>query len=316
MQGDIIGVGSGFNELDHMTAGFKEGEVIIVAARPSMGKTAFLVNLVVHALLREKKKVAFFSVEMSKEQMALRMLSLICRIPLSHLRVGKLSDKSWSVLITKASELSESKLFMDDTAPISPVEIRSKCRKLKAKGNLDMVVVDYLQLMSLNKRVENREREVSEISRQLKALSKELKVPVIALAQLNRSVESRTDQRPLLSDLRESGSIEQDADVIMMLYRDEYYNKDSDQKGVTELIVNKQRNGPVGTVKLRWVAEYGLFDNPIQEDLGPPPPTAQHGPPSYGPGPAESLSEKTSHDTTDLSHLTNFAAPPTTDNNT
>ena len=270
-EGDgIIGVGSGFDELDEMSAGFKESEMIIIAARPSMGKTALLVNITLNALLKEKRSVAFFSIEMSKEQVALRMLSQITKIPLSNLRNGKLAEKSWDILMTKAGVLSGTSLFIDDTAPISPVEIRSKCRKLKAQGTLDMVVIDYLQLMGLNHKVENREREVSEISKQLKSLSKELKVPVIALAQLNRSVENRSDQRPLLSDLRESGSIEQDADLIMMLYRDEYYNKNSEEKGIAELIINKQRNGPTGKVKLGWIPEYGLFTNYIDQDNIPP----------------------------------------------
>ncbi len=288
-KGDVIGIASGFNELDYMTAGFKESEMIIVAARPSMGKTAFLVNFTLHALLENKQSVAFFSVEMSKEQMAIRMLSQMTRIPLSHLRVGNLADKSWDILMKKASVLSEAKLFIDDTTPISPAEIRSKCRKLKSKNGLDMIVIDYLQLMILNKKVESREREVSEISRQLKALSKELKVPVIALAQLNRAVENRSDQRPQLSDLRESGSIEQDADLIMMLYRDEYYNRHSEHKGIAELIVNKQRNGPTGMVKLKWNPEYGLFSNYVGQESPPPiggpdsrpyidsPPSSDHG---------------------------------------
>ena len=297
---DIIGIASGFNELDHMTAGFKESEMIVVASRPSMGKTAFLVNLTMHALLQDKKSVAFFSVEMSKEQMALRMLSQMTRIPLGHLRVGKLADKSWDILMKKASILSEAKLFIDDTAPISPTEIRSKCRKLKSKNNLDMIVIDYLQLMNLNHKVENREREVSEISRQLKALSKELKVSVIALAQLNRSVESRSDKRPLLSDLRESGSIEQDADLIMMLYRDDYYNHQSEDKGTVELIVNKQRNGPIGTVKLKWNPEYGLFSNYME-----PQPPSPSGPRPYDTRPTHT---KTSLEgMPDLSETKNFA---------
>jgi len=283
-QAEVTGVPSGFAELDDMTAGFQSGELTILAARPSMGKTAFSLNVALHAAMTEKKKVAYFSAEMAKEQMMIRLLSLASKVPLGNLRVGNIDDKAWPRLINKAAALSEASLFIDDTSGISPFEIRAKARRLKAKHGLDMIIVDYLQLMSLKQKVESREREVSEISKTLKAVAKELKVPVIALAQLNRSVEGRTDRRPMLSDLRESGSIEQDADIIMMLYREDYYDRDNpDIKGISEVIVGKQRNGPTGKVQLRWIAEYGIFANLEENRMGPnaPAPTDPHNmPPS------------------------------------
>lgn len=284
----VTGIPSGFNELDDMTAGFQPGELIIVAARPSMGKTAFSLNIAVHAALREKKKVAYFSVEMGKEQVMIRLLSGAAKIRLSDLRVGSIDDKSWPRLINVAASMSETGLFIDDSSGISPFEIRAKARRMKAKYGLDLIMIDYLQLMSLKQRVENREREVSEISKLLKSIAKELQVPVIALAQLNRGVEGRSDRRPMLSDLRESGSIEQDADVIMMLYREDYYDRDNPEiKGLAEVIVAKQRNGPTDVVKLRWVPEYGLFENNITNfqpmPEAPPPPT-RYRPPNLAPG--------------------------------
>lgn len=285
-QAEITGVPSGFIELDDMTAGFQKSELVILAARPSMGKTAFSLNVALHAAMSEKKKVAYFSTEMAKEQMMIRLLSLAAKIPLGKLRVGNIDDKAWPRLINKAAELSEASLFIDDTSGISPYEIRAKARRLKAKHGLDMIFVDYLQLMSLKQKVESREREVSEISKALKAIAKELQIPVIALAQLNRGVEGRSDRRPMLSDLRESGSIEQDADIIMMLYREDYYDRDNpDVKGVSEVIVGKQRNGPTGAVKLRWIADYGIFTNFDENRPGPtpPPPTGPHGGPSSKP---------------------------------
>lgn len=268
----VTGVPTGFLELDELTAGFHPGELIILAARPSMGKTALSLNIAVHAALREKKKVAYFSVEMGKEQVMVRALASAAKIRLGDLRVGKIDDQAWPRLINTAAALSETGLFIDDTSGISPFEIRAKVRRMKAKHGLDMIMIDYLQLMSMKQRFENREREVSEISKLLKSVAKELQVPVIALAQLNRGVEGRSDRRPMLSDLRESGSIEQDADVIAMIYREDYYDRNNPEiKGVAEIIVAKQRNGPTDTVKLRWIPEYGIFDNLVRGPDAPMP---------------------------------------------
>ncbi|HMN67105.1 MAG TPA: replicative DNA helicase [Bdellovibrionales bacterium] len=274
----VTGVASGFNDLDELTAGFHPGELTIIAARPSMGKTAFSLNIALHAALTNKKKVAYFSVEMGKEQVMVRMLAQSAKIRLGDLRIGKIDDQAWPRLINTAAALSETGLFIDDTSGISPFDIRAKCRRMKAKYGLDMIMIDYLQLMNMKQRYESREREVSEISKLLKSVAKELAVPVIALAQLNRGVEGRSDRRPMLSDLRESGSIEQDADVIMMLFREDYYDKNNPEiKGVAEVIIGKQRNGPTDTVKLRWIPEYGIFDNLIRGPDAPmpsaPPPT-------------------------------------------
>lgn len=268
----VTGVPTGFQELDELTAGLHPGELIVIAARPSMGKTALSLNIAVHAALKEKKKVAYFSVEMGKEQVMVRMLASTARIRLSDLRVGKLDDQAWPRLINTAAAISETGLFIDDTSGISPFEIRAKARRMKAKYGLDLIMIDYLQLMSMKQRFENREREVSEISKLLKSIAKEMQVPVIALAQLNRGVEGRSDRRPMLSDLRESGSIEQDADVIAMIYREDYYNKENPEiKGIAEIIVAKQRNGPTDTVKLKWLPEYGIFDNLIRGPDAPMP---------------------------------------------
>ena len=275
---DFTGVASGFTQLDKMTAGFQPGEMTIIAARPSMGKTAFSLNIAQHVILREKKSLAYFSVEMGKEQLMMRMLASEARINLSDLRVGSLSDNAWPRLIDKASKMAESRLFIDDTSGISPFEIRAKCRRLQAQQGLDIIMIDYLQLMDLKQKVDSRERAVAEISKTLKAIAKELKVPVIALAQLNRGVEGRSDRRPMLSDLRESGSIEQDADVIMMLFREDYYDRDNaDIKGLSEVIIGKHRNGPTGTVRLKWESHIGRFAN-LEEGGGEhplPPPPAQ-----------------------------------------
>ena len=268
----VTGVPSGFTELDDLTAGFQPGEFIIIAARPSMGKTAFSLAIAQHAIMKEKKKIAYFSVEMGKEQVMVRMLASAAKIRLSDLRVGSIDDQAWPRLINTAAAMSESGLFIDDTAGISPFDIRAKCRRMKAKHGLDMIMIDYLQLMGLKQKVENRQQEVSEISKLLKSVAKELKVPVVALAQLNRGVEGRSDRRPMLSDLRESGSIEQDADVIMMIYREDYYDRDNPEiKGIAEIIIGKQRNGPTDAVKLRWIPEYGIFDNLIRGPDAPMP---------------------------------------------
>jgi replicative DNA helicase len=270
---DITGVATGFTHLDKMTAGFQPGDMIIIAARPSMGKTAFSLNLALNSSLQYKKNVAYFSVEMGKDQLMMRMLATEAQVNMSELRVGRIKDSDWPRLIDKASKLGEANLYVDDTSGISPQEIRSKSRRLKQQQGLDMIIVDYLQIMKLRTRIENREREVAEISRSLKALAKELEVPVVALAQLNRGVEGRTGEsrKPVLSDLRESGSIEQDADVIMMLYREEYYDPDNpDIKGQADLLVRKHRNGPVGELKLRWEAQFGRFST--WQDTAPPGP--------------------------------------------
>jgi len=286
----VTGVPTGFNDLDDMTAGFQPGELIIIAARPSMGKTAFSLNVALHAAMREKKNVAYFSVEMGKESVMMRALASSARIRLGDIRIGQLSDKDWPKLINTAAQMSESGLFIDDTSGISPFEIRAKARRLKARQGLDMIMIDYLQLMSLKQKVESREREVSEISKTLKAIAKELQIPVVALAQLNGGVEGRGDRRPMLSDLRESGSIEQDADVIMMLYREDYYDRNNPEiKGLAEVIVAKQRNGPTDIVKLRWTPEYGIFENNIQGPNAPmpeaPPPQAiRRTPQNFAPG--------------------------------
>lgn len=279
---DVTGVPTGITALDKMTAGLQGGELIIVAARPSMGKTAFSLNLAQHMAIREKKTVAYFSLEMPKDQVMIRMLASEARVNMKDLRSGRIPDSAWPKLIHSGGQLSEAPLFIDDSSGISPLEVRARARRLKAKHGLDIIMIDYLQLMSMKRPVENRQQEVAEISKTLKALAKELNVPVIALAQLNRGVEGRADRRPMLSDLRESGSIEQDADVIMMLYRDEYYDKDDAEKvGHAEVIIGKQRNGPTGTVKMRFEAEYGTFKNAEYEQhhpLPPPPPQQQSAP--------------------------------------
>ncbi|MBE8163046.1 MAG: replicative DNA helicase [Bdellovibrionaceae bacterium] len=264
--GQISGISSGFEALDTMTSGFHENELIIIAARPSMGKTALGLNIALHAALREKKKVAFFSVEMSKEALMMRLLSNLAEIHAAKMRTGKLSDSDWTKLIDAAAKLSETSLFLDDSSMLTPLDVRAKVRRMKKKQGLDLIVVDYLQLMTAGKKVESREREVSEISRLLKAVAKELNIPVVALAQLNRGVEGRSDRRPILSDLRESGSIEQDADLIMMLYRESYYEPDKvELKNKAEIIITKQRSGPTGYVNLAWFPEYGRFTNPVTE---------------------------------------------------
>lgn len=270
-QSAVTGVPTGFIELDEMLSGLQSGELSILAARPSMGKTALSLNIACHAALNEKKSVAYFSVEMPKEQMMMRILGIESGVNLSKIRTGNLDEKSWPAIINTAAKIAESKLFIDDTTGISPFEIRSKARKLKSKVGLDLIMIDYLQLMGMRQKFDSREREVAEISKGLKALAKELKIPVLALAQLNRGVEGRSDRRPMLSDLRESGSIEQDADVIMMIYREDYYEKEN-PTGAAEVIVGKQRNGPVGTVNLRWDQTTGRFLNNTDGYLGPEPP--------------------------------------------
>lgn len=273
---DITGLASGFTELDKMTAGMHPGELTIIAARPSMGKTAFSLNLAQHIALRQKKTVAYFSLEMSKEAVMQRMLAAEARVSMGEIRTGRIQDSSWPKLIAAAGALSDAPMFIDDTSSVSPFEIRARVRRLKAQYGLDCIMIDYLQLMDLKQKVDSRERAVAEISKNLKMIAKEMKVPIIALAQLNRGVEGRSDRRPMLSDLRESGSIEQDADVIMMLYRDDYYDKEDQEKaGHAEVIIGKQRNGATGTVKLRFDAKTNKFRDADSAPVSPlPPPQA------------------------------------------
>lgn len=258
-KGDITGVGSGFNDLDGKTSGFQKGDMVLIAARPSMGKTTFALNIAEHAALREGKSVVIFSLEMSKDQLAYKLLCSEANVDMLALRTGNLEDKDWDSIAKAAGPLSKAKVYIDDTAGITVMEMRSKCRRIKIEHGIDMIMIDYLQLMSGSG--ESRQQEVSEISRSIKALAKEMECPVIALSQLSRAPEQRADHRPMLSDLRESGSIEQDADLVMFLYRDEYYNKETEEKNVGECIIAKQRNGPVGTVKLAWLGQYSKFGN-------------------------------------------------------
>lgn len=287
---DITGISSGFAGLDKLTSGMHPGELTIIAARPSMGKTAFSLNIASHVGIKLKKTVAYFSLEMGKDSVMTRILAGEARVGMSELRSGRIKDESWPRLIAAAGEISEAPIFIDDTAGISPFEIRARARRLKAKHGLDLIMIDYLQMMSLKQKVESREREVAEISKTLKGIAKELQIPVIALAQLNRGVDSRADRRPMMSDLRESGSIEQDADVIMMLYRDDYYDKDDPEKaGSAEVIVGKNRNGPTDNVKMRFDAKTNKFRDDEQgggHGIAPPqaPPPMPGRPRNFAPG--------------------------------
>ena len=261
-KGNVTGVATGFIDLDYRTAGMQPSDLILVAARPSMGKTAFVLNIAQHVAFKLNQTVAIFSLEMSKEQLVNRLFSLESRVDSQHLRTGNLSDAEWEKLIESAGVIGKSNLIIDDTPGISISGLRSKCRKYKLDHDLKMIIIDYLQLMSGSGRgSDSRQQEISDISRSLKALARELNVPVIALSQLSRAVEQRPDHRPMLSDLRESGAIEQDADVVMFIYRDDYYNKDTDRKGIAEIIIAKQRNGPIGTVELVWLPDYTKFAN-------------------------------------------------------
>jgi len=258
----ITGVSTGFYELDDMTSGLQRSDLIIVAGRPSMGKTAFAVNIAQHAALKEDMSVAIFSMEMPGEQIVMRILASLGRINQSRLRVGKLSDDDWKRLSSAVSMMDSMKMFVDDTPALTPGDLQARCRRLaREQKDLGLIVVDYLQLMQVAGTKENRATEISEISRSLKALAKELQVPVIALSQLNRSLEQRQDKRPVMSDLRESGAIEQDADVIMFIYREEVYDPDTDQAGIAEILISKQRNGPIGMKKLRFLGEHTMFEN-------------------------------------------------------
>ena len=259
-QGSVTGIPTGFIDLDYRTAGLQPSDLILVAARPSMGKTAFVLNIAQHVAFHKDMCTAIFSLEMSKEQLVNRMFSLESGVDAQALRTGNMSDADWEKLIAGAGVIGNSKLIIDDTPGISISELRSKCRKYKLESDLKLIIIDYLQLMSGSGRSsDSRQQEISDISRSLKALARELSVPVIALSQLSRAVEQRPDHRPMLSDLRESGAIEQDADVVMFIYRDDYYNKDTELKGVSEIIIAKQRNGPIGTVNLAWLPQYTKF---------------------------------------------------------
>ena len=256
-KGQITGVPSGFTDLDAKTSGFQKGDMVLIAARPSMGKTTFALNIAENAALREGKSVVIFSLEMPKEQLAYKLLCSEANVDMLKLRTGNLDDKDWENIARATGPLSKAKIYIDDTAGVTVMEMRSKCRRLKMEYGIDLILIDYLQLMSGSG--ESRQQEVAEISRNIKAIAKEMECPVIALSQLSRAPEQRADHRPMLSDLRESGSIEQDADLVMFLYRDEYYNKETEDKNVGECIIAKQRNGPVGTVKLAWLGQYSKF---------------------------------------------------------
>ena len=260
-KGNVTGIPTGFLDLDYQTAGLQPSDLILIAARPSMGKTAFVLNIAQYIAFHEDLCAAIFSLEMSKEQLVNRLFSLESRVDAQKLRTGNLQESEWEKLIEGAGIIGNSKLIIDDTPGISISELRSKCRKYKLEHDLKIIIIDYLQLMSGSGRSESRQQEISEISRSLKALARELNVPVVALSQLSRAVEQRPDHRPMLSDLRESGAIEQDADVVMFIYRDDYYNKDTELKNISEIIVAKQRNGPIGTVNLAWLPEYTKFGN-------------------------------------------------------
>ncbi|MBP3274926.1 MAG: replicative DNA helicase [Butyrivibrio sp.] len=263
MKGNVTGNATGFIDLDYNTAGFQPSDLILIAARPAMGKTAFVLNIAEYMAFHDNKCVAMFSLEMSKEQFVNRLLSMESHVDSQHIRTGNLSDLEWENLIESAGVVGASKLIIDDTPSISIQELRSKCRKYKMEYDLQVIIIDYLQLMTggTGRSAESRQQEISEISRSLKALARELNVPVIALSQLSRAVEQRPDHRPMLSDLRESGAIEQDADVVMFIYRDDYYNKDTEKKGIAEIIIAKQRHGPIGTVELLWLPQFTKFAN-------------------------------------------------------
>lgn len=259
LKGSIDGVPMGFVDLDNLLTGLHGGELVIVGARPSMGKSAFGLNITGYAALHAGRSVAYFSLEMPNDQLAMRLLCSDARVDMQAVRHGSLRDEDWVSLASTLGPLAASNIYMDDTSGITPSQLRSRCRRLKMERGLDMVVVDYLQLMNADGRVENRQNEVSEISRNLKSIAKELNVPVVALAQLSRAGAQRSDKRPILSDLRDSGAIEQDADVIMFLHREEYYDPNTEDKNIAEVIVAKQRNGPLGTVKLAWLGQYTRF---------------------------------------------------------
>jgi replicative DNA helicase len=266
--GDITGIPSGFNEFDRLTAGLQPGDLIIIAGRPSMGKTTLAVNIAENAAIGARVPTAIFSMEMPAEQLAFRMISSLGRVDQSHLRTGKFPDEDWSRINTAVQLMSDAPLYIDDTPALSPTEIRARARRLKREADLGLIVLDYLQLMQVHGSKENRATEISEISRSLKALAKELSLPIIALSQLNRSVEQRTDKRPVMSDLRESGAIEQDADLIIFIYREEVYQSDTNRKGIADISIAKQRNGPIGDFPLTFVGRFTKFENFVPESYG------------------------------------------------
>ncbi|MFC3549587.1 replicative DNA helicase [Lysobacter cavernae] len=267
--GSVTGLPTGYTELDELTAGLQKTDLIILAARPAMGKTTLALNMAEYAAFRSKLPVAVFSMEMSASQLALRLISSVGRVNAQRLRTGQLEDEDWSRVTSAIRQLREAKIFIDDEPGLSPVKLAAKARRLKREHGLGLIVIDYLQLMSVPGNNENRATEISEISRSLKGLAKELQVPIIALSQLNRSLETRADKRPVMADLRESGAIEQDADMIMFIYRDDYYNKEnSPDKGLAEVIIGKQRSGPTGSLKLKFFGEYTRFDNLSHDSVG------------------------------------------------
>ena len=261
IRGTVTGLPSGYTDLDYKTSGFQKSDLVIIAARPAMGKTAFELNIAEYMAFRKNATVAIFSLEMSKEQLVNRLLALESSVDSQKIRTGDVDDGDWEKLIEGANTIAKSHMIIDDTASISISELKSKCRRYKREFDLGIVIIDYLQLMTTTGRSESRQQEISEISRSLKSLARELNVPIIALSQLGRAVESRPDKRPMLSDLRESGAIEQDADMVMFLYRDDYYNKESEKNGIAEVIIAKQRNGPIGTIELAWIPKYTKFAN-------------------------------------------------------
>jgi len=267
-EGEITGISTGFTDMDRMTAGLQRGDLIIIAGRPSMGKTTFAMNIAENAAIGANVPVAVFSMEMSAEQLSFRMIGSIGRVSQSHLRTGRLTDEDWSRIESAVSMMSNAPIYIDDSAGLTPTDVRARARRLKREHGLGLVVVDYLQLMQVAGTTENRATEISEISRSLKALAKELDVPVIALSQLNRSVEQRTDKKPVMSDLRESGAIEQDADLIVFIYREEVYDPDTPRKGIADIIIAKQRNGPVGEFHLTFLGEFTKFENLVAEAYG------------------------------------------------
>lgn len=265
----VTGLATGYTEFDMMTAGLQKTDLIILAARPAMGKTTLALNMAEYAAFRSKQPVAVFSMEMSASQLAMRLISSVGRVNAQRLRTGQLEDEDWSRVTSAIRQLREVKIFIDDEPGLSPVKLAAKARRLKREHGLGLIVIDYLQLMSVPGNSENRATEISEISRSLKGLAKELQVPIIALSQLNRSLETRTDKRPVMADLRESGAIEQDADMIVFIYRDDYYNKEnSPDKGLAEIIIGKQRSGPTGSMKLKFFGEYTRFDNLSHDSVG------------------------------------------------
>jgi replicative DNA helicase len=267
-EGDITGVSTGFSDMDNMTAGLQRGDLIIIAGRPSMGKTTLAINIAENAALGHQIPTAIFSMEMSAEQLTFRMIGSIGRVNQAHLRRGKLTAEDWTRIDSAVSMMSNAPIHIDDSPGLTPTEVRARARRLKREHDLGLIVVDYLQLMQVAGTSENRATEISEISRSLKALAKELDLPVIALSQLNRSVEQRTDKRPVMSDLRESGAIEQDADLIVFIYREELYDADTPRKGVADIIIGKQRNGPVGEFHLTFLGEFTKFENLVAEAYG------------------------------------------------